>query len=76
MVKLMNEENISFEELLNNSMKDEKLGKVANGTIISITKNEEIIVDLNYKADGIQQLDPLGTGPGQDKKNSGVTILT
>ena len=49
----MNEENISFEELLNNSMKNEKLGKVANGTIISITKNEEIIVDLNYKADGI-----------------------
>ena len=49
----MNDENISFEELLNNSMKDEKLGKVAEGTIISITKNEEIIVDLNYKADGI-----------------------
>ena len=49
----MNEENISFEELLNNSMKDEKLGKVVEGTIISITKSGEIIVDLNYKADGI-----------------------
>lgn len=49
----MNEDNISFEELLNNSMKDEKLGKVVEGTIISITKSGEIIVDLNYKADGI-----------------------
>ena len=49
----MNEENISFEELLNNSMKNEKLGKVVEGTVISITKNGEVIVDLNYKADGI-----------------------
>ena len=49
----MSEENISFEELLNNSMKDEKLGKVVEGTIIGINKNEEIIVDLKYKADGI-----------------------
>ena len=49
----MSDENISFEELLNNSMKDKKLGKIVEGTIISITKNEEIIVDLNYKADGI-----------------------
>lgn len=49
----MNEDNISFEELLNNSIKDEKLGKVVEGTVISITKNGEIIVDLNYKADGI-----------------------
>ena len=49
----MNEENISFEELLNNSMKDEKLGKTIEGTIIAIHKNGEIIVDLNYKADGI-----------------------
>ena len=49
----MDEENISFEELLNNSMQDEKLGKVVEGTIININKNEEIIVDLKYKADGI-----------------------
>lgn len=49
----MSEENISFEELLNSSMKNEKLGKTVKGTVIKITKNEEIIVDLNYKADGI-----------------------
>lgn len=49
----MNNDNISFEELLNNSMKDEKLGKVVEGTVIAINKNGEVIVDLNYKADGI-----------------------
>ncbi len=27
--------------------------KTVKGTVIKITKNEEIIVDLNYKADGI-----------------------
>lgn len=49
----MNEENMSFEELLNNSMKNQRLGKTVEGTVISINKNEEIFVDLNYKADGI-----------------------
>lgn len=49
----MNDENMSFEELLNNSMKNEKLGRVAEGTVIAISKNEEVFVDLNYKADGI-----------------------
>ena len=39
----MNEENISFEELLNNSMKDEKLGKVVEGTIISINEENSFI---------------------------------
>ena len=49
----MNEENISFEELLNSSMKNEKIGKTVEGTVISISNNGEIILDLNYKADGI-----------------------
>ncbi len=49
----MNDENLSFEELLNNSMKGQKLGKIVEGKIITITKNEEIILDIRYKADGI-----------------------
>lgn len=49
----MEDKNISFEELLNESMKDKKLGKVVEGTVISINKNGEIILDLNYKSDGI-----------------------
>ena len=49
----MNDENISFEELLNSSMKNEKLGKTVEGTVMSINQKGEIILDLNYKADGI-----------------------
>ncbi len=50
----MNEENISFEELLNNSMKEnQELEKVTEGTVINVSSKGEIFVDLNYKADGI-----------------------
>ena len=42
----MNDENISFEELLNSSMKNEKLGKTVEGTVMSINQNGEIILDL------------------------------
>lgn len=48
-----NEENTSFEELLNNSIKDISLGKTVTGVIIDINSKNEIIVDLGYKADGI-----------------------
>ncbi len=44
----------NFEELFKKSIKEEtKLDKVVTGTIIKITKNKEIFVDLGYKADGI-----------------------
>ena len=33
--------------------KNKKLGKVAEGKVISINNRGEIFVDLNYKADGI-----------------------
>ncbi len=50
----MNEENISFEELLNNSMNEnQKLEKITEGTVINVSSKGEIFVDLNYKADGI-----------------------
>ncbi len=50
----MNEENVSFEELLNNSMQmNKKLEKITEGTVIDISNEGEIFVDLNYKADGI-----------------------
>ena len=48
-----NENERSFEELFEESIRDAKLGKTVTGTIISITKNGEIFVDIGYKADGI-----------------------
>ena len=43
----------SFEKLFAESVKDVKIGKTVTGKIIKITKNNEIFVDLGYKADGI-----------------------
>lgn len=50
----MDEENLSFEELLNNSFeKNKKLEKISTGTVIEVNNEGEVFVDLNYKADGI-----------------------
>lgn len=48
-----NNDNISFEELFNNSVKDFCIGKTVTGRVIAITGKDEIIVDIGYKADGI-----------------------
>lgn len=51
MIELDNEK--SFEEMFEKSIKEAKLDKTVTGTIISITKDGEIFVDIGYKADGI-----------------------
>lgn len=50
-----NENEMSFEELFKESLKEKesKLEKTVTGKIISITEQGEIFVDINYKADGI-----------------------
>lgn len=52
---MKNENELSFEELFNESLKEQetKLEKTVTGKIISITEQGEIFVDINYKADGI-----------------------
>lgn len=47
------EENVTFEEILNQSLKQIKVGSTVTGTIININNNGEIFVDIGYKADGI-----------------------
>lgn len=51
----MENEELSFKELFENSLKENenKIGKTVKGKIISITEKNEIFVDINYKADGI-----------------------
>ena len=46
-------ENVSFEELLNQTLKEIRVGQTVTGEIISISEQGEIFVDLGYKADGI-----------------------
>lgn len=47
------EENVTFEDILNQSFKKIKVGSTITGTIININNNGEIFVDIGYKADGI-----------------------
>ena len=47
------EKNKTFEELLEESVKEVNFEKTVTGKIISITNQGEIYVDLGYKADGI-----------------------
>lgn len=46
-------ENVSFEELLSQTLKEIKVGQTVTGEIINISAQGEIFVDLGYKADGI-----------------------
>ena len=46
-------ENMSFEELLNQTLKEIKVGQTVTGNIVDINEQGEIFVDLGYKADGI-----------------------
>ena len=46
-------ENVTFEELLNQTLKDIRVGQTVTGTVINITEQKEIFIDIGYKADGI-----------------------
>ena len=46
-------ENMSFEELLNQTLKEIKIGQTVTGNIVNINMQSEIFVDIGYKADGI-----------------------
>ena len=46
-------DNMSFEELLNQTLKEIRVGQTVTGNIININAQGEIFVDLGYKADGI-----------------------
>ena len=43
----------SFEELFNESLKEEKFDRTVTGKVISVSSKGEIFVDFGYKADGI-----------------------
>ena len=45
--------NYSFEELLNQTLKEIKVGQTVTGTVIEITPKNEVFIDIGYKADGI-----------------------
>ena len=47
------EDNLTFEDIINQTLKQIKIGTIVTGTVVDITKQNEIFVDIGYKADGI-----------------------
>ena len=47
------EDNLTFEDIINQTLKQIKIGTTVTGTVVDITKQNEIFVDIGYKADGI-----------------------
>lgn len=47
------EDNLTFEDIINQTFKEIKTGSTVTGTIIEINGQGEIFVDIGYKADGI-----------------------
>lgn len=78
-VKAMSEnENKSFEEMINDSMVTLRSGSVVEGTVIHVTSMGEVTVNLGYKSDGIisrgefsddPNLDPASVVKAGDKIN-------
>lgn len=48
-----NNNNLTFEDIVNQTLKSIKKGTVITGTIVEINDKNEIFVDIGYKADGI-----------------------
>lgn len=47
------EDNLTFEDIINQTLKKIKVGSTVTGTIVEINGQGEIFVDIGYKADGI-----------------------
>lgn len=47
------EDNLTFEDIVNQTLKSIKKGTVITGTVVDINDKNEIFVDIGYKADGI-----------------------
>ena len=59
----------NFEQLLNQSLLEKKLEKTVTGKVIRITKQNEIFVDIGYKADGIIPYSEYTNQEGKDPRN-------
>jgi len=62
-------DNVTFEELLNQTLKDIKVGQTVTGTVIEITPKNEVFIDIGYKADGIIPADEYILNAGETVKS-------
>lgn len=47
------EDNVTFEDVFDETFKKIEVGSIVTGTIININEKDEIFVDIGYKADGL-----------------------
>lgn len=66
--KMSEIENMSFEEMLNESFKTLHNGNVVKGSVIRVTDNE-VFVNLGYKADGVIEKSEFSNDPSVNLKN-------
>jgi len=66
-------EEISFEQMLDESMKEHKENSIINGTVVEI-QNEHILVDVGQKLEGRLSLSELSGENGEISVNVGDTI--
>ena len=66
--KMSEMENMSFEEMLNESFKTLHSGNVVKGSVIRVTDNE-VFVNLGYKADGVIEKSEFSNDPNVNLKN-------
>ncbi len=69
LIKMSEMENMSFEEMLNESFKTLHNGSVLKGSVIRVTDNE-VFVNLGYKADGVIEKSEFSNDPNLDLKSS------
>lgn len=66
------EDNLTFEDIINQTFKQIEIGSTITGTIIEINNKGEIFVDIGYKADGIipasEYFSENGLEPAQEFK--------
>ena len=63
-------DNMNFEELLNQTLKEIRVGQTVTGNIININSQGEIFVDLGYKADGIIPRNEFSFNENDDPRDS------
>ena len=66
---------LSFEQMLEDSLKTIRTGEVVEGTVIDV-KEDEIILNIGYKSDGIITRNEYTNEPNVDLDNYGIMLVT
>ena len=61
-------EQLNFEQMIEESMKNIAVKEIIEGTIININRKGEVVIDIGYKADGIIPRDEYSYNEAADPK--------